>query len=170
MFSPFTSRRRRQTAPQGASESERVSVTFPVHPLRGMSLAVVRIVRHHSGQQYVDVEHPKGGFIRLPLEWTDRRAPVVEPVAGGQQVRLDALALLKLAEAVEEVLGRALSSEPTAVGGQKPRFHHASAADAQSGGALAAPVGGGKGAVAGSLGQPAAQDAARRGRSRGGSS
>lgn len=162
-LSPFTSRRRQQTAPQGASSSEWVLITFPVHPLRGMRLAVMRAVRSQGGQQYVDVQHPRGGFIRLPLEWTDRRTPTVPTVSGGRQVRLSAPALLKLAEAVEEGLKRPLPPAPAALPEQESRFNHASTAAAPRRPVLVAPVRGSQKSAGERVGQPAAQGAARRG-------
>ncbi|MFE8600322.1 hypothetical protein [Archangium violaceum] len=51
---------------------ERVTVTLPVHPLKGVKLPVVRFIRSQDGRRYVDVEHPPGQYMRLPLEWTDR--------------------------------------------------------------------------------------------------
>ncbi|QSQ27272.1 hypothetical protein JY651_21185 [Pyxidicoccus parkwayensis] len=131
-----------------------------------MQLVVMRIVRSQSGQQYVDVEHPQGGFIRLPLEWTDRRTPTVPAVSGGRQVRLSAPALLKLAEAVEEGLKRPLPPKPAALPARESRFNHASTAGAPRRPALVAPVRGSPKPVGERLGQPAAQGAARRGRRR----
>jgi hypothetical protein len=130
-----------------------------VHPLRGTPLAVLRTVRSQEGQQYVDVEHPKGGLIRVPLEWTDRRTPVAMVVVAGQQGRLNAPALLKLAEAVEEGLKRSLAVEPAALPEWDSSFHHASSAAP----ALVTPARGNQDPVGGGLGQPAAQAAARRG-------
>jgi len=140
-----------------------VRITFPVHPLRGTPLAVVRTVRSQEGQQYVDAEHPKGGLIRVPLEWTDRRTPVATAVGVGQ---LNAPALLKLVEAVEEGLKRSLALEPAALPERDSSFHHASSAAAPSPPALVTPFRGSQEPVGGRLGQSAAQAAARRGRCR----
>ena len=49
-----------------------MTVTLPVHPFHGMALAVMRLKRDHQGHRYVIVEHPHGGQLRLPLDWTDR--------------------------------------------------------------------------------------------------
>ena len=83
---------------------ECVTVTLPVHPLKGVKLPVVRFIRSQDGRRYVDVEHPPGQYMRLPLEWTDRSPPLVPPSVGGREVRLSVPALLKLAQAVQAAL------------------------------------------------------------------
>ena len=66
-----------------------------------MALPVVRSVRGRDGQRYVDAEHPRGGTIRLPIEWTDRAPPVVPARLRGREVKVRAEDLLRLAKAVE---------------------------------------------------------------------
>lgn len=46
-------------------------VTLAVHPLVGRVLVVQRRVRGPDGRLYVDVRHPDGRGMRLPIEWTD---------------------------------------------------------------------------------------------------
>jgi hypothetical protein len=102
-----------------------VTVTLPIHPLRGRRLILVRTLRAQDGQQYVDVEHPEGWHLRLPVEWTDRAPPLVPPRVGGKQVHLTLAGLLKAAAAVEEALSRKPvppAPHPPAAG---PNFTHA---------------------------------------------
>jgi hypothetical protein len=93
---------------------------------------------------------------------------VIAPVYGGQQLRLDAQALLQLAAAVKVALGRPTAMKTPPVLQDEPRFKHASPPVTQSRPAVAAPTRDGQGRVAGRVGKPAAQGAARRGRRRGG--
>jgi hypothetical protein len=81
-----------------------VTITLPTHPLRGVQLPVIRTARSQDGRRYIDVEHPPGWCMRLPIEWTDRSSPLVPPSIGGREVRLGISALLKLADAVEVAL------------------------------------------------------------------
>ena len=53
-------------------------VTFPIHPLRGMALPVVRLGNGPIGHRPIDVEHPEGGTLRLPEQWTDQALPLVQ--------------------------------------------------------------------------------------------
>jgi hypothetical protein len=52
-----------------------------------MTLALVRLARDHDGRRYATVEHPHGGQLRLPLDWTDRTAPVLPRQVKGWDVR-----------------------------------------------------------------------------------
>ena len=80
-----------------------------MHPLVGVRLAVVRNVRSLDGRQrYVDVEHPRGWVIRLPVEWTDRGSPSPPPRLGDREIRVAPGDLLRVAAAVEVALGRKL--------------------------------------------------------------
>ncbi len=100
----LASRRHQHTATGPPLLIERVTVTLPIHPLKGMELPVARFIRSQDGRRYVDVEHPPGQYMRLPLEWTDRSSPLVPPSVGGREVRLSVPALLKLAQAVQAAL------------------------------------------------------------------
>jgi hypothetical protein len=84
--------------------SERVTITLPVHPLKGVALPVYRFIRSQDGRRYVDVEHPAGQYMRLPLEWTDRAPPLVPPSVDGRAACLSVPALLELASAVQVAL------------------------------------------------------------------
>jgi hypothetical protein len=96
--------RHRHTATGPPPLIERVTVTLPIHPLKGVALPVARFIRSQDGRRYVDVEHPPGQYMRLPLEWTDRSPPLVPPSVGGREVRLSVPALLELAQAVQAAL------------------------------------------------------------------
>jgi hypothetical protein len=78
----------------GAGDS--VTVTSPVHPLAGRVVAVVRWVRLRDGRRYVDVRHPEGSVLRLPLDLTDRGNPY-GAVTGA---RVSPSGLLRLASAI----------------------------------------------------------------------
>jgi hypothetical protein len=80
--------------------SERVTVTLPIHPLRGASLRVLRSWGRPEREQFIEVEHPSGGSLRLPLRWTDRGQPV--PVS--ESARSTARELLRLTRAVRLLL------------------------------------------------------------------
>ena len=81
-----------------------MTITLPVHPLKGILLPMIRAVRGQDGRRYVDAEHPQGGFFRLPVEWTDRAAPWIAPRLHGREVLLDVRSLLELACAVRTAL------------------------------------------------------------------
>ena len=83
---------------------------MPIHPLNGVELPVVHFERDHQhGRRYVVVEHPRGGTLRLPIEWTDRGPPWVPPQVDGRPVRLAASGLLRLANAVHAAFDRTLA-------------------------------------------------------------
>lgn len=107
-----SSRHPHQTAPREKPPRERVTVTMPVHPLSGIPLAIVRMERDQHGRRYVTVEDPRGGNLRLPVEWTDRSAPTLPPKVEGQEVRVSIGGLRALASAVAVALARKL--DPTA--------------------------------------------------------
>jgi len=80
---------------------------MPIHPLKGMALAVVRTRREQlSRRQTVVAEVADGGHIELPVDWTDRGAPWVTPRLAGREVKLCARGLLALARAVDAALGQ----------------------------------------------------------------
>ena len=110
---PLPSRQHQDTATGPPPLSEQVTVTLPIHPLKGVELPVARFIRSQDGRRYVDVEHPAGRYMRLPLEWTDRSPPLVPPSVGGRDVRLSVPALLKLAQAVQAALERILGPPAT---------------------------------------------------------
>ena len=97
---PRSRPRPHHTTPGENLPPERVTVTLPIHPFHGMALAVVRLERDHQGHRDVIVEHPHGGQLRLPLDWTDRAAPAVPPQVNGRDVRLSLRGLRALAAAV----------------------------------------------------------------------
>ncbi len=88
-----------QTAPQQTADL--VTVVLPGHPLEGQRLAIVRHCRRGDGYRYVDAEHPSGGWIRLPLEWTDRAAHALVSGRNGRVAQLSFDGLLRLARAVD---------------------------------------------------------------------
>jgi hypothetical protein len=90
-----------QTTPPSAPASDCVTITLPVHPFRGCALPIVRCGHERDGRCYIDVEHPYGGSLRLPIEWTDRSAPLVPARVNGRELKLDARDLLRLARALE---------------------------------------------------------------------
>ncbi|MFY0583894.1 DUF5953 family protein [Cystobacter fuscus] len=162
------SRQHQHTATGPPPFIERVTVTLPAHPLKGMELPVVRFIRSQEGRRYVDVEHPPGQYMRLPLEWTDRSPPFVPPSVGGREVRLSIPALLELASAVQVALGRTQGPSATPLAPVGPTLIHANVSFPE----IRPPVGGtahgAKAATARHVGRPAAQGAARRNRRRGG--
>ena len=90
-----------------------MTVTLPVHPFYGMTLAVVRHERDQRGRRYVTAEHPVAGHLRLPYEWTDRSAPRPAPTVNGQPVRIGVEGLLALARVVDVALRKKLdAAEP----------------------------------------------------------
>lgn len=147
---------------------ERVTVTLPIHPLKGVALPVARFIRSQDGRRYVDVEHPPGRYMRLPLAWTDRASPLVPPSVGGRAARLSVPALLELASAVQVALGRLRGSSamPPAVAG--PTLRHVDVSTPEARSAMVRPASGSKAAATRQVGRPAAQGATRRNRGRGG--
>ena len=105
--------------------SERVTITLPVHPLKGVALPVARFIRSQDGRRYVDVEHPPGRYMRLPIEWTDRGPPLVPPSVNGQEARLSVPALLKLAQFVQAALERRRGSPAVPIPEAKPTLRPA---------------------------------------------
>jgi hypothetical protein len=124
--SPSWSRRSHQTAPRENLPPERVTVTMPIHPFCGITLAVVRHEQAQSGRRYVTAEHPTdGGNIRLPLDWTDRAAPLQPPRVKGRAVSISVAALRAVARAVEVALRKKLdpSMGPAAPSPQAEQPH-----------------------------------------------
>jgi len=87
---------------------------MPIHPLSGALVSVVRFERNYQhGGRYVVIDGPRGGALRLPIEWTDRGPPWVPPVVDGRPVRLAVRGLLLLARMVEAVKARPLAQLPS---------------------------------------------------------
>jgi hypothetical protein len=160
--------RHQDTATGPLPLSERVTITLPVHPLKGVALPVYRFIRSQDGRRYVDVEHPAGRYMRLPLEWTDRAPPFVPPSIDGRAARLSVAALLELASAVHVALcGRQSSSDATLADGGST-LRHADVSIPEERPALGSPPAGSKTATAQQVGRPAAQGAPRPKRGHGG--
>ena len=78
----------------------RVVVTFPIHPLRGMALPVVRLGNGPIGHRTIDVEHPEGGTLRLPEQWTDQGLPLVQNGESAKSTPEHLRALARLVAAI----------------------------------------------------------------------
>jgi hypothetical protein len=65
---------------------------------------LVRLLRARDGEGHADVEHPDGGSLRVPLDWTDRSVPSVVPRFHDGDVRLSVAGLQQLAAAVRAAL------------------------------------------------------------------
>jgi hypothetical protein len=159
---------RSHTAPDAVQRPGTVTVTMAVHPFRGLQLTIIRLERDYRGRRHVLVEHPQVGQLRLPVEWTDRTAPIVPPRARGCELRVNAEGLLNVAAACRVALGEKLdtSDAPTtlvAAPEQKSRGANAPSSDvvvgAVDGDAAKPPRG---------LGDARAQGDSRRGRRGGG--
>ena len=74
-------------------------VTMPTHPFFGLRLPVIRSERTQGGRRFVLVQHPRDGFLRLPIEWTDRAPATIPPRVEGRDLCVDVRGLLKLAQA-----------------------------------------------------------------------
>ena len=151
-----------------------MTVTLPVHPLVGARLTVVRFVRHQDGRRYIDVEHPRGWTLRLPLDWTDRAASWAPPRISGCEVRLAVRGLVQLARAVDAALCRKLDHSVEVPTLPEHREGAGSDVRASSAGGETADrqrvdhaVGGDSTRRTRCVGDSGSQDAARRDRSRG---
>lgn len=136
-----------------------MTVTLPVHPFYGMTLAVVRHERDQRGRRYVTAEHPMAGHLRLPYEWTDRSAPRPVPTVNGQPVRIGVKGFLALARAVAVALRKKLDSPalPPAPSSQAEQTHRP--LDLRASGVVSA-VGDDPARPARGMGVPYAKDAA----------
>jgi len=102
--------RRQQTTAGANLHPERITITFPIHPLLGAKLVLLGVGRWIGrGRRFADVEHPAGGRLRVPLDWTDRGRPWTSPHVNGRPVRLAVGGLLEIAGALDVALGRALA-------------------------------------------------------------
>jgi len=93
-----------QDATRSISKSNEVTITMPVHPLRGETLALVRVERdRNSGCRYVLAETPEGRRLRIPESWTDRCVFVGPHQIDGREAKLVLSGLLCLADAVADM-------------------------------------------------------------------
>jgi len=81
-----------------------VTVTLPIHPLRGESLPVLRAVRDRKGRSFVEAQHPDGWTLRLPVEWTDRAHPSQVVTVAGRAARATADDLLQLVRVARSMM------------------------------------------------------------------
>ena len=102
---------------------DQVVVTLKVHPLVGQSIEVIRRVRAHDGRVYLDLLHPDGRAVRLPVEWTDLAVPSPDPSVA---TRSTAGGLLALRTFLESFRGEGvdMSNEPTNTSTSEPSSHH----------------------------------------------
>ena len=103
----------RRNAPRSRSDSERATITFPIHPFRGVAFAVVRMVggtQRAPGVEHVDLQVTDGRVLRVPSAWTDLRVDALTraPVTTS---RVSAAVLLMLADLLE---GRKLDARSRA--------------------------------------------------------
>ena len=68
-------------------------MTYPIHPLRGLALRVLKVGSGRVGHRTIDVEHPKGGTLRIPEQWTDQALPVL-PSSGEAKSTTEQLGVL----------------------------------------------------------------------------
>ncbi len=92
-----------QTACHSLPTAETVTITLPVHPLRGKELAVFRW-ENGPGGRYALVEHPPGRRTRFPESWTDRGAGWAAPQVAGRAVVLSFQGLLDISRAIRVAL------------------------------------------------------------------
>jgi len=81
-----------------------VVITMPTHPFFGQTLVIARLERSSHNKRYILVEHPKGGFLRLPIEWTDRSSSKVPPKFKNRILKAGIRELLKLSHACDAAL------------------------------------------------------------------
>ena len=73
-------------------------MTLAVHPLAQQAVEVIRRLRGQDGRLYVDVLHPDGRAIRLPIDWTELG---VSPNSATAPARSSTQALVSLCANVE---------------------------------------------------------------------
>ena len=78
-----------------------MTITLAIHPFKDKELPMLRLIRRQEGRRYVEVEHPGGWCMQIPIQWTNLSIQVEPPVIEGQEVRLSANGLSKLAAAVQ---------------------------------------------------------------------
>jgi len=94
----------RQTAPR-AYLGETVVITFPLHPMVGRSVVVVKQTFRRRGRSCVTFDAPPGHMRTLPLEWTDREPRPRTPVVKGRVVLVDVGQLLTMTLWIDERMG-----------------------------------------------------------------
>lgn len=72
---------------------------MPIHPFHGQQLTLIRLEKSQSGKRLALVQHPVAGFLRLPLEWTDRSAPIIPARHEERELTIDSIRLSRLAKA-----------------------------------------------------------------------
>lgn len=159
------SRRPHHNAPGPILPPEQVTVTMPIHPLRGLKLKLLGLRRDHlTRRQTLIAEAADGSQLVLPVEWTDRGAPWAVPTLRGKPVRLCAHGLLLVGRAVATALCRKLDPPPQACSAW-PQAEHAEQRDVSCrdrAGRLGMPDTSDAARPARGVGKSAAQDAQRR--------
>jgi hypothetical protein len=140
-------------------------VTLPGHPLRGVKLLVIKPVRSQDRQRdYVDVQHPEGWHMRMPIEWTDRALPRAPPRIRGRDIPLSMVGLQKLASAVRVALKQEVASVSAPAPAPGPTLKHAHGSATQVRPAMVNTTRASKARDARRVGDAAAPSASRRGR------
>jgi len=138
---------------------------MPVHPLKGIKVAVIRTQRDPTARStMIIVEVPGEGRLVLPIEWTDRGPPWSTPTVDGREVRLSARGLLAAAQAVDEIRRKVGPLRPLSPASTEAERASKNAEDSSSG--HGRDLGGADAEdatrSAGRVGKPDAQDAARK--------
>jgi hypothetical protein len=93
-----------QDASRSISKSNEVTITMPVHPLRGETLTLVRVERdRNSGCRFVLAETQEGRRLRIPESWTDRCVFERPHQIDGREAKLVLSGLLCLADVVADM-------------------------------------------------------------------
>jgi hypothetical protein len=95
--------------------AESVVVTMPVHPFYQQKLGVVRFERDKDGKRFVYVHHPKVGFLRLPIEWTDRSIPIPSFENRNRDLKINVTGLINLARACAVALSEKVDDNERAM-------------------------------------------------------
>lgn len=119
-----------------------VIITLPIHPLVGQAV-VVEGMKRQAGRQYVQIRHPDGSKLGLPLDWTDRWPAQEMPELEGRRPLLAPDGLQRVAlivAAARQRVSQKLDSDRegttlTRGGGEGPesRLEPAFAADPRAG-------------------------------------
>lgn len=97
-----------------------IVVTAPVHPFYQQELKVIRYEREQNGARFVCVRHPTDGFLRLPIDWTDRGTKLSPPIVEGRELLIDVKNLQKLAAACAVALAADIDGEKVVMKAPKP--------------------------------------------------